>query len=335
MTLLEIKTQAASNLEVTNDDFIVNGQDMFLFAVNQARRNAEMTNAFEFSRKTVTLSLDGVTGGSLDDAVLLSDGTTGVIVRSVIEVGLYDTDGNLRPIEWTTVSEGLERQREENPRFAIRYPTDADNVAYGQARVVFSGSNVFYFPKSTDATFNLGLEVYSMNEDWTEDDISTNPDTDVDYLTVTGTLSPGLTGTYTRRGVVNGCSFYVNTANTAWIRFTTGWILATFTSGDDGTCFVESGTSDPRDPSGSYASDNGATGTATVVVTFVDSDPWLTFGAQYLLWMSVIHLNKRFKFFVPRTEGNLPPPEDLAIQGLESLKDWDINRFEAFRRHGR
>ncbi len=63
--------------------------------------------------------------------------------------------------------------------------------------------------------------------------------------------------------------------------------------------------------------------------------PWKLQGQQYLLWATIVQLNNLFKEFVPRQEGNLPPPQTLADAGLASLIQWDIFKFEQFRRHGR
>ncbi len=171
MTLLDIETSIATYFELANGtaDLIVNQQDIALVALNQVRRQAELLHDFEFSRKLVTVSVNGVTGGSLEDAVLYSDGTTEVDIKSVIECGLFDDEGNLCPVEWTTVSESLERQRMENRWEAPRYLTDDwyTSGPKGGARFVFTGSDVFRFPKDTTTTFTLGLEVYSMQSEWT------------------------------------------------------------------------------------------------------------------------------------------------------------------------
>lgn len=65
------------------------------------------------------------------------------------------------------------------------------------------------------------------------------------------------------------------------------------------------------------------------------SSIWTTKGKQYILWSTVVRLNKLFMRFVARQEGVLPPPTELASEGLQSLLDWDNNKYEQFRRHGR
>lgn len=342
MTLLEIKTAAAHYLQLGVADLTVNSQDLGLIALNNARQWAELHNDFEFSRKLVTVTVNSLTGGDLADAVLYEDvaaadtatvtgtltpdatgtynrfsdfnnrpffvrsdaayilfwnegywqlttpanfavavdtaglvndswrresgvivpdltltagsGYTGsasvttavatpVSVKSVIDVGTFDDNGNFRPVEWSTVSESLERFRSDNRRGGVRYPSDGDvdRSPAGRSRFNFSGDRIHFFPKdeTRDEDFTLAMEVYAFNDDWVAGDLS-----------------------------------------------------------------------------------------ATVA-------PWTTLGSQYLLYQSVVFLNERVKEFVPRTEGNLPPPTELANAGLEALKAWDSYKYEQFRRHGR
>lgn len=169
MTLDKIKTAIASYLQTTSGSLTINSQDLALLTLNQVRTQAELLHDFEFSRRLVTINVDGVTGGSLEDAV--ERGTTrGVSVKSIIEMGLFDVNGNFRPVEWTTVAEGLERQRNDNPYTSPRYPTDgwAQSGPNGQGRFQVTGNKVYRFPLETETstTFTLGMEVYSFTEDW-------------------------------------------------------------------------------------------------------------------------------------------------------------------------
>jgi hypothetical protein len=176
--LLEIKTAVANYFEKVVADLTVNSQDLFLFAANQVRRQAELTHDFEFQRKLVTISVNGVTGGSLSSAVLYGTNTAADI-KSVIDCGLFDTNGNFRPVEWTTVAEGLERQRGDNRTVSPRYPTDDWFVSQpnGVNRFEFTGDTVYRFPKDATNNFTLGMEVYTFWSDWTASDLSA-PTTD-------------------------------------------------------------------------------------------------------------------------------------------------------------
>lgn len=237
MTLAQILTAAASYLGKTTADLTVNSLDLGLLALNQVRTTAELSHDFEFNRKLVTVTIDGVTGGSLDAAVIYGTATA-VEPKSILEIGTFDELGNLRPIEWTTVAESLERQYNQVRPVTLRYPTDQEASALvANTRVSLVGRNLFLVPKAVGAQLELGLEVYAMTAEWTS-------------------------------------------------------------------------------TSGSYA-------------------PWTTKGSQFLLWQTVVHLNQLFKEFVPRQEGNLAPPKDLADEGLQALLTWDVMQFEQARRHAR
>ena len=174
MTLLELKAAAAAYLERNTDDLTVNSVDLGLIALNQVRLKAQLDHDFEFTRKLVTVEVNSVVGGSLDVAV--EYGTTNtVLVGTIVDVGLFDSvTGELRPVEWTTVAEGLSREREENPYATVRYPSDsqAESGPFGQRRFVFSGSRVFFFPRPKEPiTFTLGVEAYTLSPDWVAEDL--------------------------------------------------------------------------------------------------------------------------------------------------------------------
>jgi hypothetical protein len=66
-----------------------------------------------------------------------------------------------------------------------------------------------------------------------------------------------------------------------------------------------------------------------------NGDVWLRKGNQYLQWAGMIHLNHAYKGFTFRQEGNLPPPQTLADNGLASLMTWSAFKYEQYRRHTR
>lgn len=338
MTLLAIQRAVAAYLEKVPADLTVNGEDLFLNAINQSRREAELAYDFEFTRKLVDLTVNGVTGGSLED---VQDYVTDaeVEIKSILEVGLFDTDGNLRPVEWTTVAEGLERQRIDNPRTSPRYPTDAwySSGVVGRERFEFSGDKVFRWPKDSANNFTLGMEVYSFTADWTS-----NPQT----VTVSGATPASANDTYFRYGAYRNKTLYINQQDATT---PTGVVYAIWHTGtywvvtvieDFGKTSLSNYarlTSTSESPAGTYTPQGTWSGTIVVAESTndVSEDVWLKHGAQYLQWQTIVHLNHLFKGFVFRQEGNLPPPEALAQRGLQALKDWDVFKFEQFRRHGR
>lgn len=172
MTLKEIINAVAAYFEVAPTDFTINDVDLGLVALNQVRQNAEQQNDFNFTRKLLSVSVDGVTGGSLDTAVDYVTGES-LDIKTIVDVGVFDTDGNLRPVEWTTVGDSLNRERLDNPMYVPRVPTDAQAECgpIGQQRFLFSGNNVFYFPKTANTTFTLGIEAYTFSADWLDEDL--------------------------------------------------------------------------------------------------------------------------------------------------------------------
>lgn len=248
MTLTQIKDAVAAYLHRTTDELTVNSVDLGLVALNHVRNQAELNHNFGFTRKLAQVSVDGVTGGSLDNAVDVDgapiNGQPPVAVKSIIDIGVADSVGNISPIEWTSGEDSANRTRQDNPFSIMRYPTDAQALCgpVGQRRVVFAGNQIHLFPRSPDTTLVLLMDVYSFTSDWTDT-----------------SLSP----------------------------------TATFTT------------------------------------------PWVTHGSNYLIWAAVIQLNHMFKDFVFRQEGNLPPPQTLADNALESMKMWDTFKYEQFRRHSR
>jgi hypothetical protein len=238
VTLTEVKQAIATYLRRTLTSLTVSGQDVGLLAMNEVRMQAELLNDFGFMRKFATVSVDGVTGGSLSTAIEFNT-TNSVDVKSIVDVGLLDVNTNFRPVDWTTVEDSLNIQRQDNP-ITPRYPTDAQALSgpWGAQRFVFSGDKIMVFPNAPNTVFVLGLIVYAFTSDWAIGDLAS-------------------------------------------------------------------------------------------------SNLWTTKGAQYLQWKSIIHLNHQSKEFVFRQEGNLPPPQVLADEGLANLITWDTFKYEQFRRHSR
>lgn len=89
---------------------------------------------------------------------------------------------------------------------------------------------------------------------------------DTDTLTVTGTLSPAATGTYTSVGTYQGYKLYANTALTFFLRYSVGddaFVLSTSTQDFDGPTNYWSRGADVT-IIGTYAPTGSVTGTATV-----------------------------------------------------------------------
>lgn len=344
MTLLELRSVIAGYLQKTVLDLTVNGVDLSILALNQVRRTAELLYDFEFNRRHVTVTVDAVGGGTLDDAVL--EGQPSVEVKRIIECGVYDDLFNVHPVEWTTVAESLERQRQIKPGFGPRYPTDwettTDYYDVGLSRIALCGNDIWVVPQGdTHKLMDLEFEVYAFTPDWSDK---------TDSVKVVGVLGmDNVDGTYYPYGTFNGRPFYLNIANgglapggitpamrAIWYRSGQWMITAAQWLGQTpGTGNYQSMVATTMYPGGVYAPHGTWQGNGTVAMQVGNdvTDIWLRHGAQYLLWAAVIQINHLCKEFVFRQEGNLPPPEKLAEAALENFRQWDSFKYEENRRH--
>lgn len=341
MTLLQLKTALASYHHKGLSDLVVNGIDLGLQALNQVRLQAELDHDFGFNRKLLTLNVDTVTGGSLANAVIQGTATT-VTIKTVKDIGTLDDLGNFIPQEWTTVGEGSERQREENPFRDLRFRNNDDNCGpWGQKRFTLSDTDLAIWPKDTvSQTLSVVIDADVFSSDWEGNQT-------IDVTGVTGVTAFNTTyylvGYFSGRGLWINADPLLGTASgilkaiwydgTQWLLSfaadvggipTNGATSASTATTPAGLTFIPSGT----------LSGTPVTSTITSILTSAN-DIWTTRGAQYLQWAAIDQLNYYFKTYVQRAEGNLASPTTLAQAGLESLKDWDIFKYEGARRHGR
>lgn len=174
MTLNQILTAVATYHQKTVADLTINSQNLGLVALNVARQAAVQRFDFEFTRQLVDVAVNGVTGGNLALAEIYGTSTV-VEVGTILDVGLFDSDGNLRPVEWTTVGEGLERQRLDNAYDSSRYQTEDwyQQTPAGIPRFQFAGDKVYAFPKDSENNYTLGLECYTNPTDWVSGNLDT------------------------------------------------------------------------------------------------------------------------------------------------------------------
>jgi hypothetical protein len=345
VTLLELRSTLAAYLQKTVTDLTVNGVDLSLLALNNVRRKAEMLHDFEFSRKHVTVTLDGLDGGTLDDVI--QEGSPTCEVKSVIECGIYDDQWNVHPVEWTTVAESLERQRQVKPGFGPRYPADweatTEYYEVGLRRIAICGNDVWVVPTGKKGDlFDLELEIYTFQQDWTADS---------DSILVSDVLGMDfVNGPYWPYGIFNGRMLYLNvpnggvapgtsgTANLRAVWYRPGeWMIcrAEFMGQTPPTGNYQSMAATSMTPGGQYSPHGTWQGLGTVTMQpgSATTDIWLRQGSQYLLWAAVVEVNHLCKEFVFRQEGNLPPPEKMAEEALEVFRQWDAFRYEENRRH--
>jgi hypothetical protein len=311
-----------------------------LMALNNVRRQAEMLHDFEFSRKHVTVTVNRRSGGTLLDAV--QEGSPSVEVKSVIECGVYDDNFNVQPVEWTTISESLERTRQVKPGFAPRYPTDSSMFLehVGLPRIAFVGDDIWCIPTGAlDEDFDLEIEAYTFQQDW---------DSFTDSVTVSGVTNPvAVNTTYWQYGIYNSRPLYINIQFVSpgalyviWWDGVGEWRVTAMADlgvatppnrlGMTATTMTPSGAYSPK---GSWTASTTGWGTVNMIAGSDTGGVWLSKGSQYLLWAGIVEVNHMAKEFVFRQEGNVPPPEKLRDDALETFRSWDSFKYEQDRRH--
>jgi hypothetical protein len=195
MNLATLKSVVAGVHQKDPDDLTLDdGTDMFLVTANSVRRNAEMMHNFEYCRVTATLDIDGITGGSLDDAVLDDPDSHFSKIKEVVAIQRRRADHRLVPVDFTRADIPIERDRwvlELRDDFwpEVRYPSDAQSRArLGRATLIQRGRQIFRYPQFPDAVtgppITYNLECIGLLRDYVDDDMADDaaaPDFIVDY----------------------------------------------------------------------------------------------------------------------------------------------------------
>lgn len=187
MNLTMLKAACAAFHQKQPEDLVEGFVDLFLVAANNARKSAEKKHDFEYSRCTATLSIDGVNGGDLNDAVIAPAGFTGV--RQILAVSTQRTNGVFVPVPFVSANVAIEHDRTEielaKDYWPVeRYPSDASFLyMVGEANIVQRGHMIYRFPRVSTVTpdqinpLPLYLECYGWLRDYVEADLQKN-DTD-------------------------------------------------------------------------------------------------------------------------------------------------------------
>lgn len=325
MNLANLKAVVAAYHQKAASDLTVNGVDLFLGAVNNARRAGEQLHDFELARLTATLDIDGQTGAAISDAVIagnaqdaFSDGSNSYVRQGTFSgYPLYVTT-TVDPAKFLyynafslsyVISSTLQISALTNystPVTPVLTPAGA-YVGHG------TGSDVTV-TQSAVSTFSSIREIadiqraagdgYLQPLDFTSsrraiqrvrDELEVDDDYgwDVRYPSDSQLLKRNGESTLILRG--NRINIYplAGMPSASPLHVTLegyGWLR--------------------------YYD-------ATDLLLFTPSDFFVEYGYEYLQWAAIIELNYLFKTFVPRSEGNLSDPSSLQKAAWEKFLLWD------------
>lgn len=184
--------QNAAGLPITVDDFVINGVDLLLLALNNARKSAERIRSFRYAEINATLSIvSNAAGGNLATAVEAGTSTL-VTIREIDSVQLPDRVGNLFSVEFMTNDEWNDRIKRQIGRAGYDPTLSlAEMGVYTENPIAYQqGQKIFLYPAEQ---FSFPTTV-TMNIAQFMPDYTTNLDTDFfvkyapDYLQWQGIL---------------------------------------------------------------------------------------------------------------------------------------------------
>lgn len=335
MTLATLKNLIAAYLSLrtvtggtvmTPADFIQNGVDTLLLEINSAHFQVQKEHDFEYANATASLSVAS-TGSSL--ALATISGALANIKR-VKDVLLPIGGSEAIPIEFMTNQNAKDRRRRQIGRlpYVAADTIDDYGVVEGTPYATQEGQVIRLFPAAqfTFPVTGVTLDVVQFLPDYTAPMA----------LTISGSGTSAINTTWEQFGVYLNRPFYLNYQSGASAPATvyalwysgTAWVLTTgSTFGAPAAASRYSSTSTAQLPTGLTYTATTFTGTLSVVATTgnVSTDFILDYGWEYLQWQAVLGLNKRWKEFAERQEGNLDEGsiETMAQRALQSFIAWD------------
>lgn len=316
-------------------DLTVNGVDLFLVAANNVRRNkGELLHNFEYARCLATLDVNGVLGGSLDDAVISGTADTltvtggnfpgvytqtgvfnGYPLFSLVGVGtstfIYYNTGNVGYI----IADQLSTAVRGNA-----YTSDIPTSYLGSFTGIGTIIDTCSVARTTQSTFSKVKEIVAVSRmrpdgtyiplDFARADIPIERDrTELEF---SDNLFPYLR--YPSDAQINSRG----TSSSMIQRGRRVEIYPFYASNDDTTFSV-------RLEAYGLLKDY----TAANLLDTNPTDFFVEYGNQFMQWSIINELNYYFKTFVPRTEGNLSPPEQKATDAWRDLLLWDTYQVDA------
>lgn len=315
-----------------------NSTDLFLAAVNNSIRTAQMLHDFEDCRCTATLYIDAVVGGNLSAAVFESGaaqqataGTGGTpdVAGVFQQIGLYNNWPlfvlagspayflylNIEAATYvvaTGVSDSTPTDYFVNGTAGTTIPGTFTGVGAFSGSFTLTQSLVGMFsgirevlavlrqrPDGTYIPLDFARADIPIERDRTELEFSDNLFPYLRYPSDAQINARGTNSSIIQRG--GNLSIYP--------RYTQG-ILTPFNVLLEAFGWLTELTADNYDD------------------TF-PSNFFLAYGYEYLQWCTICELNYIFKNFTPRTEGNLAPPEQYRDAAWQKLTLYDSHRVDA------
>lgn len=337
MNLYNLKCVCANIHRKALADLSILGQDMFLVAANNARRNGEMLHNFEMTRVEGTLTIDPHTGGSLNSVVIGDDTTaiatvSGTLVPNVAGVyykvgtnaagdnvyaksvnGVYYTIGYTGS-NWV-ISTNDAVSYWFSPTFAGAY--DVGGSAVGTATVAgTTGVSVWGGIKEVVALTRTNADFSRVPLDFQRADVPIEWDRAYRQLS---------DNSYTRDRYPSDADLLSVTARVAVVQRRRSLFIypVPSTSVTDSLIVNIEG----------YAwlppyTTIGSSGDA-------DQDFFLTYGTSYMQWAIVNELNTLFQTFVARQEGVLVEPQAKADVAWKDFVLWDSFQVDSHANYRR
>lgn len=287
MNLYDLRNQIATIHRKTPEDFVINGVDILLPAINAARRKAESLIDFEYSSVNADLEIDGTTLlGDLGDAVLAGT-TTAVLVKRIQHVMLPISGGIYLPIELLSDQSQADRLKRQlgrtnyDPGLTLADLGIGDTAPYAwqQGSVLAFGPATQFTDALVSSGFTVRLNIVRFLDDYT-----------------------------TEEGLDTLASTYTIVTVTATGRLTVEGTLTVGTTGSSSTT--------------SLTVDGLVTISDATTEDFILVNGW-----RFLLWEAVLQTNRYWKSFAPKEEGNLDEAviQAYATEALDELAAWNTS----------
>ena len=182
--LATLKSSIAAFLDKSTTDFSINGVDLLLQAVNNAKRWAQSNYDFEYARIQATLVVNTTTGGLL--SAVVDTGSNPVVVKK-IESAYFPVGTSTVPIQFYAKKNMIAelRRRYDQPAYGL----EAGSTPYvqGYSEITLSGFNtgimvpalvqhggtLFLYPDVSDlvssSTVTVSLDVIKWMPDYSID----------------------------------------------------------------------------------------------------------------------------------------------------------------------